>query len=71
MEIVQNQEAIGHTRGKAGGQNLAAKSLKIYCQKFHPELAIRTLMSDYRKEDWMTNLPLYAIIEIFQLVDQV
>jgi hypothetical protein len=41
--------------------NLQAKSLKVFCQKYPTEMAIRTSMSDFRKEDWLTNLPLYAI----------
>ncbi|NQY09373.1 MAG: ATP-binding protein [Flavobacteriales bacterium] len=48
-------------------ENLQAKSLKSFCQKYAPETAIRISMSDYRKEDWLTNLPLYAISEIANL----
>jgi len=49
-------------------ENLQSKSLRVYCQKFSPELAVRTSMSDYREEGWMTNLPLYAIHEMYQLI---
>lgn len=42
-------------------ENLKAKSLRLYCAKYKPELAIRTSMSDYREQDWMVNIPLYAI----------
>jgi len=42
-------------------ENLQAKSLKTFCQKYSPKTAIRTSMSDFRKEDWLTNIPLYAI----------
>ena len=48
-------------------ENLQAKSLKVFCQKYSTEMAIRTSMSDFRKEDWLTNLPLYAISEIAEL----
>lgn len=48
-------------------ENLQAKSLKVFCQKYSTELAIRTSMSDFRKDDWLTNLPLYAISEIAKL----
>jgi uncharacterized protein len=48
-------------------ENLHAKSLKVYGQKFNPKIAVRTSMSDYRKEEWMTNVPLYAINTLFQL----
>ena len=45
-------------------ENLQAKSLKTYHQKYQPQTAIRTSMSDFRKEEWMINLPLYAISEL-------
>ncbi len=41
--------------------NLHAKSLKVYREKFRPALSVWTSMADYRKEDWLVNLPLYAI----------
>lgn len=47
--------------------NLRAKSLKTYRERFSPELAIRTSMADYRKEDGLVNLPLYAIGQIGSL----
>ncbi len=33
-----------------------------------PQKAIRTSMSDFRKEEWMTNLPLYAVSELIKVV---
>lgn len=42
-------------------ENLRAKSLRLYCEKYNPELAVRTSMSDYRRQDWMTNVPLYLL----------
>ena len=44
--------------------NLKAKSLRTYREKFNPEISVRTSMADYRKEDWLVNLPLYAAEEI-------
>lgn len=41
--------------------NLKAKSLKMYVEKFNPKLSIRAAMTDYRKEEWLVNLPLWAI----------
>ena len=41
--------------------NLQAKSLKVYREKFQPQLSIRTSMADYKKEDWLLNLPLWAV----------
>jgi len=42
-------------------ENLQAKSLREYCRQYHPEFALRTSMSAYRKQDWMINVPLYAL----------
>ena len=41
--------------------NLKAKSLKTYHEKFAPARSIRTSMADYKQEEWLLNLPLYAI----------
>lgn len=43
------------------GESLQSKSFKFFCEKYRPEMAIRTSLSDYREEPWMTNVPLYAI----------
>lgn len=48
--------------------NLKAKSLKTFRDRFHPEISVRTSMADYKKEDWLINLPLYAIEEIYECV---
>ena len=49
-------------------ENLQAKSLKSYCSRYEPKHAIRTSMSDYRKEEWLTNLPLYALNGILNIL---
>jgi predicted AAA+ superfamily ATPase len=41
--------------------NLRSKSLKAFFDKYRPPLSIRSSLSDYRREDWLLNLPLYAI----------
>ncbi|MFA6582076.1 MAG: ATP-binding protein [Paludibacter sp.] len=43
------------------GENLKSKSFKLFCQKYKPEIAIRTSLADYKEEDWMTNIPLWGI----------
>lgn len=57
--LIQYQHRIIPVEVKAV-ENLKAKSLKVYHQKFNPEISIRTSLADYRKEDWLINLPLYA-----------
>ena len=44
--------------------NLKAKSLKVYREKFTSEIALRISMADYKKEERLINLPLYAVEEI-------
>ncbi|WP_330364930.1 DUF4143 domain-containing protein [Anaerovorax odorimutans] len=41
--------------------NLKAKSLKSYYEKFNPSISVRTAMTDYKKEKWLLNIPLWAI----------
>lgn len=47
--------------------NFRAKSLKTYHERFSPEASVRTSMADFKKEDWLTNLPLYAIEQITKI----
>lgn len=61
--VIDNGEQIIPVEVKAE-INLKAKSLKTYCEKFQPEIVVRTSMADYKKEDWLINLPLYAVEEI-------
>jgi len=58
--VVDNGEVIVPVEVKAE-INLKAKSLKSYCEKFHPKLSVRTAMTDYKKEENLINLPLYAV----------
>jgi len=50
--------------------NLQAKSLKAYREKFNPPISIRISMADYKKEDWLLNLPLYAMNELLTLTSK-
>lgn len=44
--------------------NVRAKSFKLFCEKYHPQQAYRSSLLPYRPEEWMTNLPLYAIANL-------
>lgn len=61
--VLQDKNEIVPIEVKAE-ENLKAKSLKLYVEKFTPKTAIRTSMNKYREESWLTNIPLYAIGEI-------
>lgn len=42
-------------------ENLRARSLRAFCEKYKPEIAVRSSMSNYREQDWMVNVPLYVL----------
>ncbi len=58
--LIDNGEVVIPLEVKAE-VNLQAKSLKTFREKFNPKISLRTSMADYKKEDWLINLPLYAI----------
>jgi len=59
--VIQHNNRLIPVEVKAE-ENLQSKSLKVFREKFNPALSVRTSMSDFRKQDQLTNLPLYAII---------
>lgn len=52
-------------------ENLQAKSLKTFVEKYKTKINIRTSMSNYRQEDWMINIPLYMIGNIEQIINSI
>jgi len=58
--IIQDKGVIIPIEVKSG-ENLRAKSFKLFCEKYSPEKAVRTALTSYKKEEWMTNVPLYGI----------
>lgn len=64
--VVDNGRGVIPVEVKAEA-NLQAKSLKTYRGKFNPELSVRTPMADYKKEEWLLNIPLYAVEIMEQL----
>lgn len=41
--------------------NIRSQSLKAFYDKFHPGLSIRLSLLNYKEQDWMVNIPLYAV----------
>lgn len=64
--VVSNGNSVIPVEVKAE-VNLKAKSLKTYYEKFSPEFSVRASMADYKKEEWLINLPLYAIEQLTQI----
>lgn len=66
--VVQYKNTVVPIEVKAK-ENLQAKSLKVFHQKYNTPLSVRTSMSDYRKESWLTNIPLYLINCLYNEID--
>ena len=62
--VIQHEGEIIPMEVKAA-ENTKAKSFKLFCEKFQPATAIRTSLSGYRQESWMTNVSLYIIGDYF------
>ncbi len=62
--LLQYKDQIIPVEVKAA-ENLQAKSLKSFQQQFNAPLCIRTSLSDYRLDNWLMNIPLYAIEQFF------
>lgn len=58
--VVQYKSKIVPIEVKAG-TNLKAKSLKVYIDKYSPEIALRSSLSDYKKNDKLFDIPLFAL----------
>ena len=47
-----------------GETNTRSQSLKAFFDKYHPELSIRLSLLKYKEQEWMVNIPLYAVCNI-------
>lgn len=65
--VIQHSNQILPVEVKAE-ENLQAKSLKVFNEKFRPDNLIRTSMSDFRREGRLTNLPLYALSRMVDIL---
>ena len=44
--------------------NIYSQSLRAYCDKYHPERAVRFSALKYMNQEWMENIPLYAVCNL-------
>jgi uncharacterized protein len=61
LDFVYERNGIFYPLEVKANENLQAKSLKVFHEKHKNIHCYRTSLSNYRKEEWMTNVPLYAI----------
>ncbi len=65
--VIQHEGLVIPIEVKAE-ENLKAKSLGVYREKYNPKLAVRTSMSDFRRQEWLVNIPLYSICKLETLL---
>ncbi len=53
------------------GLSVHAQSLKVFCQKYEPEVAIRTSLKQFRIDGGILNLPLYEIWNLKGILETV
>ena len=59
--VVQREDHIYALEVKAE-MNLQSKSLKSFHAEHADVKCVRTSMADFKEQDWMTNVPLFALI---------
>ena len=65
--VIQYEDKVIPIEVKAE-ENLQSKSLKVLVEKYGTEYNIRTAMIDYKKENWLINIPLYCIENIDKII---
>lgn len=51
------------------GENLSARSLTIYRQKYNPDIAIKVSMKNLEKQEKIINVPLYLLWNIEKIIE--
>ena len=67
--IFQHENRIIPVEVKAE-ENIQAKSIKVFHKKFDPKVSVRLSMSDYRQQDWLINVPLYAVNHLLDILSK-
>ena len=61
--MIQKENSVVPIEVKAE-TNVRSPSLKAFYDKFKPKTSVRFSLLPYREQDWMTNIPLYAVCVI-------
>jgi predicted AAA+ superfamily ATPase len=57
--LIQKENQIIPIEVKSA-ENVKSRSLRVYFDKFHPKLSIRTSLSGFKQQEWMENIPMYC-----------
>ena len=66
--LIQKNEKLVPVEVKAK-ENLRSKSLRQFYLNHPQAQPVRLSMSDYRAQDWMVNIPLYAAERVYDVID--
>ena len=58
--VIQKELKIVPIEVKSG-ENLRARSLRVYFDKYQPSECVRASLAGYQQQDWVKNIPLYLI----------
>jgi len=58
--LIQKENKVVPIEVKAE-TNVRSQSLKAFYKKYKPELSVRFSLLPYKRQDWMVNIPLYAV----------
>ncbi|WP_341465191.1 DUF4143 domain-containing protein [Eubacterium uniforme] len=61
--LLQKDKDIIPIEVKAEG-NIRSQSLKAFKDKYNPKLSVRLSALDYKDQEWMVNIPLYAVCNL-------
>ncbi len=62
--LIQGETTVWPIEVKAE-ENLQAKSLKAFAEKYGVRKSVRISMSNYREQEWLINLPLYGFMNFW------
>ncbi|MBO5372036.1 MAG: ATP-binding protein [Lachnospiraceae bacterium] len=48
-----------------------AQSLRVFCQRYAPDIAIRTSLKNFRRDEYMLNLPLYILWNLKNILEDI
>jgi predicted AAA+ superfamily ATPase len=65
--VIQYQDKILPLEVKSG-ENVKAKSLGVYMEKYKPQTALRTSLSNYSKNGNLIDIPLYTIGQLEEII---
>lgn len=61
--VIEDAGAVVPIEVKAAG-SVAGKSLARFCKTYHIDHALRLSLLGYKEQEWLTNVPLYAIMPL-------